>query len=304
MPAEASATDPQAGFRWGRLRVGNKQLESRSAECFLARDPLLKCEVLLVLRHPVAAGQQRHEHRLIVDAKRLARIQHPGLRGVYGAGMERQRAGYWRALEDGPALAGWVARAGVLPGAALLSLAQSLADAIHALHEQLIAHGDIHPQTVLRDAAETGWLLREPGAEAWLDDVGSSPLLSGTLPYLAPEQRSEPRAAPSLAADLHGLGATLLFAATGCGPHEAVAWTWLAARKELPAAFPRLLRRLLAVDPLTRPDAAQVVASLRQLAAPADVVLPHRRRQRTGWWLLAGLLTALTGLGAVLLAAG
>lgn len=303
--APGTGTELPLGFRWGRLRVGAKQRDTRSAQCFLARDPLLKREVLLVLRHPEATAQQRHAHRLIVDAKRLTRVQHPALRVVYGAGMERQRAGYWRALDGGLTLADWVAREGALGGLALLALAQGLAGAVHALHDQLIAHGDLHPQAVLRDAAETGWLLREPGVDSWLDDVGSAPLLDGTLPYLAPERRTDPRAAPGLAADLYGLGATLLFAATGRGPQEPAAWTLLAARRELPTAFARLLRRLLVVDPLTRPDAAQVVALWRDLeAAPADLLSPRRRLQRAGWWLLAGLLTALCGLGVVLRAAG
>jgi hypothetical protein len=289
--AGSAGTWPQPGgtFRWGRLRVVERVGRSPAAECYRARDPLLKREVLLVLRTPAEPLAQRHEHRLIVEAKRLVKVEHPALLPVLGAGMERQRAGYWKAPESGCSLLDWVRHQGVLPAAELLQLARQLGGALQALHAQLLPHGRLQPANLLRAPAEVGWVLRDAVADDWLEAKAMSPP-SRIDPCCAPEQRTPATAGADERADLYALGATLLYAATGVRTPDADAWGRLAARRDLPAPLPRLLRRLLANDPMNRPLAGQLLAEL-ELSTPwcSESDLLTRRRRRHVRWLLAAV---------------
>lgn len=294
---------PGGSFRWGRLRVIEALGGSPAATRYRARDLLLKREVLLILRPPASPQTQKQEHRLIVEAKRLVKIQHTALLPVLGAGMERQCAGYWKAPETGPTLEERIRQHGVLPAAEWLSLAVALSGGLMALHDQLLVHGRVHPRNVC-SAADAAWTLRDPVADDWQVPPGAGRSQSDDGPFCAPEQRNREGSGDEERADLYALGATLLYAATGSSPTAIGVWSALAERRDLPPAVPRLLRRLLAADPLERPPASAVLDQLHRATAAAAAAAGGANRWRYGRWLLAALALGGWACAALLYSSG
>ena len=185
---------------------------------------------------------------------------------IPGPTLERQRAA-------APLAAGEVADIGA-----------RIADALHDLHRQQVAHLDLSPDNI----------VFRPGGEAVLLDFGFAchrqlpDLLAeefdrplGTAAYMAPEQvlgvRCDPRS------DLFALGAILYALATGQSPFGAPdtprglrrrliveATPPRAILKDCPAWLQEIVLRCLEIDPALRyQNAAQLTADLRDPAAMA-----------------------------------
>ncbi|HEX3512923.1 MAG TPA: fibronectin type III domain-containing protein [Trebonia sp.] len=125
----------------------------------------------------------------------------------------------------GPSLATAVATYGPLPLPSVLTLAAGLAEALSAAHAAGVVHGDLKPANVV--LAPDGPRLIDSGISRAAD------LEAGR------------------ASDIYGLGAVLLYAATG---------TWMAHfgahLDQLPGELRALVERCMAVDPVRRPTAA------------------------------------------------
>lgn len=107
-------------------------------------DVLLRRPVAVVLRYP--GGESATE--MLSAAVATSRVMHPHLVGVYDAADEGDRAYVVREWVDGRALRDEVAE-GPLDAVRATAVAHAVADAVAALHGSGIAHGNIHPGTVL-----------------------------------------------------------------------------------------------------------------------------------------------------------
>jgi hypothetical protein len=265
------------------------------------------------------------------EARRAARVEHPGIVRVLDAGDT------WLVLEyvDGPNLQEVLDRRGPLPPALAVEVVGQAADAVAAVHAAGLAHGDLKPGNIL--------LRRWPGGDETLELSGAvlvtdfglaHPLpdkqtlsqgtewlatngtvvervrAAGTVAYMAPEQwRGDP---PTARTDVYALGATLYAALTGERPYPQPSLPELAyaiATEEppvpsrragaVPPALDAIVARAMAKDPADRyADAAQFAAALRALDARPT---PGRRRWRgpAGRVLsTAGLLIALLCFGS------
>jgi eukaryotic-like serine/threonine-protein kinase len=166
----------------------------------------------------------------------------------------------------GPSLADAVAEHGPLPAASVLKLAAGLAEGLSAIHAAGVIHRDLKPANVL--LAEDGPRVIDFGICV---AAASSPLtrmgfVVGSPGYMSPEQASGRPVGP--ASDIFGLGAILVFAATGEAPFGAGSAPTLAYRTvhdpantgRVPAEVHALIDRCLAKDPGQRPTAAGVLA--------------------------------------------
>src|SRR5262245_33374376 len=99
--AEAEAprgtTAAPALFGWGGVQVRALIGRGSFGEVFRAFDPALGREVALKLRH-AEAGAAAGTRRWIEEARRLARVRHPNVLTVFGAGVFDGRAGLWTEL--------------------------------------------------------------------------------------------------------------------------------------------------------------------------------------------------------------
>ncbi|KXZ56473.1 hypothetical protein GPECTOR_1g423 [Gonium pectorale] len=175
-----------------------------------------------------------------------------------------------------------------LPAAqrALLGTAREVASALAALHAAGIAHGGLHPASVLLVASSADGR----GFSARLADVGSPSLAHAAahpaaagpcLLWLAPEALYDEAGAASPAADVYGFGLLLYVMAAGEMPFEGMGLapsliamaSCAIVRPEWPTGhhdhLEPLFRDCTATDPGQRPSAAQVTERLCRLEAAA-----------------------------------
>ncbi|HBP18849.1 MAG TPA: hypothetical protein DEA08_13825 [Planctomycetes bacterium] len=248
------------------------------------------------------SASQRQQLRFQREGRTLARLRHPGLVRVLGAGLSD--SGMWLAMErlDGESLEERLRRTGPLSPGEVRELGLALTDALGAAHGEGVLHRDLKPDNIL--LTERGPVVIDFGLAKDLEVKESIRLsqtgrLAGTPGYWAPEQaRGEVRdAGPTT--DVYGLGATLYAALSGGPPFqaptlmEAVVATQTCPPPPLPRC-PRqleaLIVRCLAKEPVQRPPSmAALSTELRALDLEAQGGLLRKLLALVVLSLVAGL---------------
>ncbi|WP_433054147.1 protein kinase family protein [Dactylosporangium sp. CS-033363] len=162
--------------------IGN---DSLGRQLYRGIDVILRRPVAVITRYP--GGDSAKE--MLAAAVAASRIVHPHLVGVYDAIDEGERAYVVREWVDGIALRDIVAQ-GPLDAGRSVAIAWAVTDAVAALHGTGMAHGNVHPGTVL--VAHDGRVV--------LTDA-----------------RADDSATPET--DIRSIGAILYCALTGYWPH-------------------------------------------------------------------------------------
>ncbi|MCB9753116.1 MAG: PQQ-binding-like beta-propeller repeat protein [Myxococcales bacterium] len=228
------------------------------------------------------------------EAKILAQLDHPAIPRYVDSFETDGPAGptFWLAQElaAGRSLARWVADGWRPDEAELTRVALSLLEVLGHLHERTppVIHRDIKPENIIR---EPSGALRLVDFGAVRDTYRSTALggstVVGTFGYMAPEQF---RGQAAAASDLYGLGATLVFLATGRSPAElptARLKIDFRPHARLSPAFAAWLERLIepahedrftsareAADALRNPKALAPAPARAVAAAPARSGVP------------------------------
>lgn len=113
-------------------------------QLYKGMDVILRRPVAVVLRYP--GGDAASE--MLAGAVAASRIVHPHLVGVYDAIDEHNRAYVVREWVDGASLRNHLADGPLDPGRAI-AIGWAITDAVAALHATGMAHGNIHPGSVL-----------------------------------------------------------------------------------------------------------------------------------------------------------
>ena len=177
----------------------------------------------------------------------------------------------------GPSLQERVRDGGPLREGDLERLAVGAASALAAIHGAGVVHRDFKPANVL--LGPDGPRVVDFGIARPLDARTAPSFMSGTPPYMAPEQLKGEHGSP--AADVFAWGATMVYAATGRAPFgsDTVAAVFNRILTQEPdlTGVPSRLRETLAAclskDPLTRPSARSLLIRLVDPGA-ATVTVP------------------------------
>jgi len=319
------------GRTLGHYRITAKLGEGGMGEVYRAHDERLGREVAIkVLLERVAQDTERLA-RFKREAKLLAQLNHSNIATLYGLEAEGNRSYLVMELVEGETLASRLSR-GPLPMDDALTVAQQLAEALEAAHEQGIVHRDLKPSNIALTedldlkVLDFG-LATALAPQSMESDPSESPTLSlatavgtilGTAAYMSPEQARGKRV--DKRTDIWAFGCCVYEALTGKRPFpgETVSDTlvellerepdWDALPEDTPAGIRRLLHRCLEKDQRQR---------LRDIGE-ARVAIDHRQMvdddvdgelfRQVGWGravttsLAAAALTAIAVASTVWLA--
>jgi serine/threonine protein kinase len=218
--ATASADEPVGDFPaipgyeiQGQLPPGGMGVVYRAWQVGLKRLVAIK-----MIRSGVHAGTQERA-RFRVEAEAIAALSHPHIIPIYDSGEWNGMPYLTMEFAEGGSLA-QALRGGPLPPAQATELVQTLARAVHFVHEHGLIHRDLKPANIL--LTDQGCpKLADFGLAKWLrQDQGltRSQAVLGTASYMAPEQAAGDRQALGPAADVYSLGAILYEVLTGRPP--------------------------------------------------------------------------------------
>jgi predicted ATPase len=255
-------------------------------DVWLATDTLLDRPV--ALKCPRATDDPIRRERILVEARMLARLNHPHITQIYDAFFDEDENNLYLVIEfvDGKDLSDIIGAGTPLPLDIVLEIAMGILKALSYAHQQGLVHRDLKPANVMI------------GDDVKLTDFGLATLRSilqkgagfvaGTPAYMAPEQ-IEGRAIDGRA-DLYALGVLLFEMITGGRlPFEYTDQTEMLDAHlhanpppvsqfapAVPSQLGELVSRLLAKDPEDRfPSAEAVMDALEAVqVGPAVGNLP------------------------------
>jgi len=318
----------EAGSAFGEYTIEGVLGRGGMGVVYRARHRTLDRLVALKVLRFGGGGQ---DPRFLREARNTARLDHHNIVTVYNAGLEQGQLFIEMELVDGRPLSALL-RAGPLDTLRATRFIEQVAHALHHAHGRDVIHRDIKPDNLLVTPDEVVkvtdfGLAKQPKADTMLTAPGS---ILGTPTYMAPEQwRGDPADART---DLYTVGATYFHLVTGHPPFKGKLPELMAQHvsapaplahdlnPDLPPAVSALIGRLMAKEPVDRPQsAAEVISELRTLQqapeqevgadgdspAPVHRVTetregsatrptaqtkpPERALRRTGW-LLAGVV--------------
>jgi serine/threonine protein kinase len=221
--------------------------------------------------------------RFQAEAKVLAKLNHPGIVGIYNMGIDSGTCPYYvMDLLSGEGLDSLIGRCGPLPVNQALDCFIQVADGLSCAHAQGIIHRDIKPSNLMlieHDNGQTGRVKIVDFGIARLSKQGlgaqsqtATGLIFGTPFYMSPEQCQGLRVDER--SDIYSFGCALFEALTGSPPltGENAFQTFMMHQTETP---PRLADRLpgahfahsleLAMDKMLRKNPADRYQKIDQV---------------------------------------
>ena len=314
------------GQTLGHYRIIEKIGAGGMGVVYRARDERLERDVAIKVLPAGALADEEMRKRFRREAMALSKLNHPNIAIIHDFNTERDVDFLAMEYISGVTL-GEKSLSGALPEAEVISLGKQAAEALEAAHEQGIIHRDLKPGNImvtpkgLLKVLDFGLakLFQPAGTIDKTLTLTGSQGLTGTLPYMAPEQLDG--RAVDARTDIHALGAILHELVTGKKPFP----------QETPSEImhaildkpPELLRSLgahiseglervifkcLEKEPANRyASARELMADLNQLETGDLSALvagkPRRRAKRSLWQRpLPMSLFALVGVAALLFA--
>ncbi len=303
------------GAQLGPYRVTSLLGRGGMGEVYRATDTALGREVAIkILPWDLSADPERLA-RFRREARVLASLNHPNIGAIYGLetldGPTGPTLGLVLELVEGPTLAETLA-SGRLPVTETIALAQQIADALEAAHQQGLVHRDLKPANIKVRPDGAVKVLDFGLAKAIEPAIGSSPNVTqsptittpammtgvgtilGTAAYMSPEQaRGKPADKRS---DVWAFGCVLYEMLTGTRPFPgddvadvlAAVLTkepdWTQLPHDLTPTLGTYLRRCLHKDPKQRIGDMQDVRLALEGAFEPDTTSETPLHRRTSLW--------------------
>ncbi len=239
------------------------------------------CAIKLLLPHAVQSEKTRS--RFLHEARTMAALDHEHVVRVRDVGEEEGQYYFAMELAAGGSVADLVRRRGARPPREAMQYALDVLMGLEYAHVAGVVHRDVKPHNMLLDAP---FSPEGPLPRVKLTDFGIARLVAappgnritgtgdtlGTLAYMSPEQRIDPRnAGPE--SDIYGVGATLYILVTGRRPFDlAIAHQDPSIHERVPEPLREIVRRATMPKPQDRFRTARemgmAVAEARSLVDP------------------------------------
>lgn len=199
-----------------RYRIESLIAQGGFGRVYKAFDPELE-------RHVAVKVPHRHESNGQVDAlaeeaRRVAKLRHPGIVSVHDVGRDDGRYFIVSELIEGNSLAEVIEAKRTSVRDSVLLVAQ-IAENLEAAHKAGFVHRDIKPSNILID--ENGKPLITDFGIASTKQADEATATKGTLPYMAPEQVANEPQLIDQRADIYSLGVVLYELLAGESPYSA-----------------------------------------------------------------------------------
>ena len=191
------------------------------ASVFLAFDERLHALRAVKVLKVKLAGHPRIRQRFESEARTMAGLRHPNILAVHDVGAEDELVWIVMDLAEHGSLEERVQRAGPLAPGQAAGLVRAVVSALGAAHKNGVIHRDIKPQNILL-GSEGEPLVTDFGIARVTtrdDSFTRTGTILGTLAYMAPEQKTDPRSIDGRA-DLYAAGAMLFAILTGEKPFD------------------------------------------------------------------------------------
>ncbi len=270
--------------------------------------------VAVKLLHPQLQDKEDFQSRFEIEAKAIARLNHPNLITLYDFGYDEALDVFYMALEfvDGLLLADMMNEA--VPYDDVMAIGYQVADALDHAHREGILHRDLKPENIMIERNEEGrpvakmldfGLARlyeldmkagEESPSGRYKQITKTGQVYGTPAYMSPEQC---RATSELTAatDIYALGTMLYELLEGQLPFSSQSTAELILmqmteeppkmkRLDVPPDIKKLIHAMMQKDPQARPQSTKIV----KLALLAHVRLDagYEVRHGTGEYVHAG----------------
>ena len=204
------------------LDFGDFEILSRVAEggmgvVYKARHKTLNKVVALKTTRSAGFQTQKDMARLQFEAEAAARLDHPNIVPIYGAGVHQGTPFFSMKYIAGGTLAEGMDQLRT-DWSRVALLMSKVARAVHYAHRCGIVHRDLKPGNILMEGGEP--MIADFGLAKTTDVAGGvsvSGAIVGTASYMAPEQ-AQGDLGLTTAADVYSLGATLYEIMTGRPP--------------------------------------------------------------------------------------
>ena len=233
-------------------------------------DRVLTVERAIKVLNHRAMGSTNVRARFLEEARTMARLRHPNVVRVHDMGVHDDRAFLVMDLLDGGTVSDRLKEGRAYPIRQAVELTIHTLEGLAAAHAAGVVHRDIKPQNLLLDERGQACLtdFGISRAAARVTDFTRTGAQLGTLTYMPPEQRDEPRKAGP-ASDLFAVGTTLYALLTARRPVDLYVPENLEARiGDVPPALADVLRCACAYAPEDR------YASAEQMAEALRAILP------------------------------
>ena len=219
-PTEQLSATSHARVILGRYRMERRLGAGGFGVVWLAWDEKLEREVAV----KVIPRERGEGERVEREARAAARLNHPGIVGIYELASDDHDVYLVSELVRGRTLAE-LTKAGAISDRDVARIGIALCEALEHAHERGVIHRDVKPGNVMvlaEPAAGAGFAkLADFGVAhvATADELTRTGDIVGTLAYMAPEQAEGARVTP--ACDVYALALTLYEAWTGTNPVRA-----------------------------------------------------------------------------------
>ena len=300
--------------RFSHYRVVEQIGSGGMGVVFRAHDEQLDRDVALKVLRPGTIADRAARSRFRKEALALAKLDHPNIATIFEFGSQEGVDFLVTAYVPGLTLDAKLS-SGALPPTEVVNLGIQLAKGLGAAHEKGIVHRDLKPGNLrltpdgLLKVLDFGLAqFIETGPDASTIALTHSTELSGTLPYMSPEQiRAEPVDART---DIWAAGAVLYEMATGTRPFRQKQTAALlneilntrpksprALNPQVSAGLETIIQHALAKDPARRyQTAGELAADLERLQLG---IAPSVRSEMTAKWPILATVAALVLLTAI-----
>lgn len=198
-------------LRGGRFTLVSLLGEGGMGSVYRAYDHELEVWRAVKLLAPKFASNKQARQRFTTEARTMAALEHAHVVRVYDVGVEGKFPYIVMELAEGGCPANWLQTHGPMPSQMAVTIAIQVCRGLHEAHGRGIIHRDVKPHNVLVDGDGQCKVTDFGIARVVQENMQGMTMtgsVMGTMGFMAPEQRSNTKAADHRA-DIYAVGATL-----------------------------------------------------------------------------------------------